>query len=80
MSRHDWVGMRIHWELCKRLKFDHTTKWYMYKPESVLENEMNKILWDFKMLSDFLISARRPDQVLTKKKKKKDKINKQKTT
>ena len=34
--RHDWVGMVIHWELCKRLKFDHTDKYYMHKPESVL--------------------------------------------
>ena len=24
------------WELCKRLEFDHTTKWYMHKQESVL--------------------------------------------
>ena len=21
---HDWVGMVIHWELCKKFKFDHT--------------------------------------------------------
>ena len=34
--RHDWVGTEIHWELCKRLKFDHTPKWYMHKSESVL--------------------------------------------
>ena len=25
-SRHDWVGKMDHWELCKRLKFDHNTK------------------------------------------------------
>ena len=34
-----WVGKGIHWELCKRLKFDHTTKWFMHQPESILENE-----------------------------------------
>ena len=22
--RHDWGEMMIHWELCKKLKFDHT--------------------------------------------------------
>ena len=33
-NRHDWVEKGIHWELCKRLNFDHTTKWYMHKPES----------------------------------------------
>ena len=45
--RYNWVGKVIHWELCKKLKFDHTTKWYMHKSESFLENEMHKILWDF---------------------------------
>ena len=43
-TRHDWVGRVIHWELCKRLKFDHSAKWYLHKPESVLENEKHKIL------------------------------------
>ena len=26
-TRHPWVGMMIHWELCKKSKFDHTNKW-----------------------------------------------------
>ena len=38
-TKHDWVRKVIHKELCKRLKFNHTTKWYMHKPEFVLENE-----------------------------------------
>ena len=38
-TRHDWVGNVINWDLCKKLKFDHTIKWYMHKPESILENE-----------------------------------------
>ena len=25
-SRHDWVGKVSHWEMCKKLKFDHTNK------------------------------------------------------
>ena len=33
--QNDWVGKAIPWELCKRLKFDHTEKSYMLKPESV---------------------------------------------
>ena len=28
----------------RKIKFDHTTKWYMHKPESVLENETHKNL------------------------------------
>ena len=33
-------------------------KWYMHNPESTLENEMHKILWDFVIQTDHLISAR----------------------
>ena len=33
----------------------------MHKPEFVLENEMHKILLDFKIQTDQLIPARRPD-------------------
>ena len=38
-TRHDSVGKVIHWELCKKFNFHYTTKWYMHKPEPVLENE-----------------------------------------
>ena len=44
-TRYDWVGKVIHWELCKRLKFDPTAKSFMHKPESFWE--MHKIFWDF---------------------------------
>ena len=48
----------------------------MHNTESVLENEMPKILWDFEMQTAYLISARRPDLVIVKKKKKKKKERK----
>ena len=54
-SRHDWVGKVIRWELCKKLNFHHTNKWYMHKPESALENDTHKILWDFKIQTDHQI-------------------------
>ena len=38
------VGKVIHWELCKRVKFDHTSTWYMYKPDSIQENETQNSL------------------------------------
>ena len=31
-TRHDWVGKVIHCEMCKKMKFDHTNKWYMHSP------------------------------------------------
>ena len=48
-TRHDWVGKVINGELRKKLKFDHTTQWYMQKLESILENKTHEILWDFKI-------------------------------
>ena len=63
------MGKVIWWELCKKLKFDHTTKWYTHKPETVLENEMHKILWDFEVQADHLISVRRPNSNDSQKKR-----------
>ena len=50
-----------HWELCKKLKFDHSNEWYMHKLESILDNDTHKILWDWEIQRDHLISARRPN-------------------
>ena len=68
-TRHDWVSKVIHWEMCKKFKFDHTNKWYMHNPASVLENETHKLQWDFYIKTDHLILARRPDRIVKKKKK-----------
>ena len=68
-ARHDCVGQVIHWEMCKKVKFDHTNKWYMQKPAPVLENDTHKLLWDFNIQTDHLIPARRPDLIIIKKKK-----------
>ena len=38
-TRHDWVSKVIHWELCKKFKFNHTNKWYKHNPALVLEND-----------------------------------------
>ena len=40
----------------------------MHNPESVLENETHKLLWDFEIQMDHLISVRQPDLILNKKK------------
>ena len=41
------MGQVIHWELCKKLKFDHTNTWYLHSLEFVLENETHKLLLGF---------------------------------
>ena len=47
-TRYDWVGKVIHWELCKTMKFDHTTEWYTHKTEFVQKNETHKITENLK--------------------------------
>ena len=68
-ARHDWVDKMIHWEMCKKFKFDHTNKWYMHKPAPVLENDTHKLLWDFDVNTNPLVSARRPNLIIINKKK-----------
>ena len=67
---HDWVGKVIYWEMCKKLKFDYTNKWYMHNPAPVLENATFKLLWDFDVEMDNLIPARKPNFIIINKKKK----------
>ena len=68
-TRHDWVGKVIPWEMCKKLKFHHTNKWYMHNPASVLENDTHKLLWDINIQTDHLILARKRDLIIINKKK-----------
>ena len=61
-TRHNLIGKVIHRETRKKFKFDHTNKWYMHNPESVLGNETGKLLCDFEILTVHLILARQPDK------------------
>ena len=45
----------------------------MPNPESVLENERHKLLWDFEKQTDYLILTRRPDLIIVNKKRKEKK-------
>ena len=69
-TRLDWVGKMIPWEICKKFKFDQRNKWYMHNPAPVLENNTHKLLWEFDIHTDHLISVRRPDLIIINKKKK----------
>ena len=67
------MGKVIHGELChakkNQQKFDHVNKWFMYNPESVLEIETHKVLWDFQIRIDYLILARQQYEEIVKKKR-----------
>ena len=42
----------------------------MHNPTSVLENDTHKLLWDFDIQTDYLISDRPPDLVIINNDKK----------
>ena len=62
-------GKVIHWEMSKKLKFDHTNKWYRHNLASVLENDTHELQWDFDIETDPLILARRADCMIINRKK-----------
>ena len=68
-ARRDWGGNVTHWKMCKKFKIDHTNKWYIHNPAPLRENDSHKLLWDFNIQTDHLISARRPDIIIINKKK-----------
>ena len=43
-TRHNWVGKVIHWEMCKKFKFDHMNKCYIHNPAYVLENDTQTLI------------------------------------
>ena len=48
----------------------------MHNPAPFLENDTYKLLWDFYIQTDHLISVRRPDLIIINKKEKKKKEKK----
>ena len=72
--RYDSLGKIVHWSLAGECNFEAGNKWYKHKPESVLEDEDYKILWDFIIQTDPVIEARRPDLVVVDQKRRTCKI------
>ena len=65
--RHDWIGKRIYWEICRVNAIHVKSKWFEYQPEAVIENDSCKIFWDFIVQTDHFITARRPDMIFIDK-------------
>ena len=59
--RHNNLEKIVHWKLARKCNFEAGDKWYEHEPESVLENEDYKILWDFSIKTDHAIESGRPD-------------------
>ena len=62
----------INREICKKFTFDHSNKWYMHNPAPVLENDMQKLPWDFNLQTDHVHPARKPDLKSINNNKKKE--------
>ena len=69
--RHGNVAKMLHWKLCKNGGSNKAEKWYIHKPEKVLESENCKILWDFPIQTDKTLEHNRPDITVIDKKSKK---------
>ena len=62
-KRHETVAKKTHWLICKKFHLECNDKWYEHVPDSVLENEGFKTLWDFSIQIDKIIEYRRPNIV-----------------
>ena len=71
LDRHNAVASAIHWSLCGYCSFPRSNNWWQNHPEPVVENENFKLLYDFNIFTDHLISARRPDLVYVDKQSRK---------
>ena len=69
--RQDNVARKVHWNLCKKDRLEHTEKWYGHIPEGAVENEEVKMLWHINVQCDNVIEAIRPDIILIANKKRK---------
>ena len=65
----------MHWRLARKCNFEAGDLWHEHEPESVLENEDYKILWDFRIQKDHFIEAWILDLVAVDKKRRTCKIN-----
>ena len=72
--RHDKVCLNLHWLLCKKYNINVAERWYQHHPDSIVENEEVKIMWDMLIQCDRYIEHRRPDIVVVEKANNKCKI------
>ena len=64
--RHDRSGRRSNWEICGSNGI-HVNPWYEHQPETVIENESCKILWDFTAQTDHFITSLRAGKIFIHK-------------
>ena len=55
--RHEQVGRKIHWEVCKKADFNVNEKLYNHEPEKVEENDSWEILSDVTIQTNHIVDA-----------------------
>ena len=62
--RHDWIGSCIIWEICGAKGIPVATKWQEHQPEGVMQNETCKVIWDFTIQADYVLTTKEPDLIV----------------
>ena len=68
-KRHQKLGKKVHWLLCKKFETECEDKWLSHQSEPVLGNEKYKILWDFsiqtyKEIPDIVVKEKRECKII----------------
>ena len=69
--RHDKVGLRVYWEMCRKSGIKCADRWYEEIPDTVraTENGLKEIWWDRKVETSVKMDHTRPDVVLIDREK-----------
>ena len=70
--RHDRMGSRVHWELCKKYGVKCSDRWYEHKPQTISVSESGDvtIYWDWVWTTPAEVRFYRPDVVVVNRKEK----------
>lgn len=52
IQRHNNAASYIHWKVCQSYNIKTTDKWYVLKPEIVVENEQPMVVWNMPIPTD----------------------------
>ena len=65
-KRHDRVGTRVHWELCRKYGVACSARWYEHKPQVVSQNASGdiQIYWALKWTTTGNVAHNTPDVVV----------------
>merc|ERR1711965_562994 len=71
--RHDKMGSRVHWELCRKYGIECSDKWFNHLPSSVSRSKdgLYEIFWNRKILVGRGIEFNKPDVIIVDKAAKK---------